>query len=66
MILGKKENGQNILLRCGCSHNWAVDKTKYQDHVYGEYKCTLCKKCKFWGWRIKGMTDDELRRPEID
>lgn len=73
MILGTKDNGQKILLRCGCSHEYVHDKNKYgyeyEDNdgrviiFFGDDN--TCTKCWYWGWRITGMTDEELRRREV-
>ena len=65
MIIGKNKEGKAVLLRCGCSHDIIDDDSKYLDRVIVGFGCH-CRKCRYYGWRITGMTDEELRRREID
>lgn len=66
MIIGEKINYQAILLRCGCTHDFWKDIKKYSFTGividYGAY----CHKCALVGWRITGMTDEELLRRDVD
>lgn len=66
MILGTKDNGQKILLRCGCSHDFTRDAARYYEKVKWKTDADdFCRKCELYGWRITGMTDEELRRREV-
>lgn len=67
MIIGKNKEGKAVLLRCECSHRWSNDLRKYGSlFIDNDIKVTLCQKCDYYGWRITGMTDEELLRREID
>jgi len=67
MFIGKNGEGKAALLRCGCSHSWGHDDDEYTNRglmVMG-FNC-YCNKCGYFGWKIAGKTDEELRRREID
>ena len=65
MILATKENGQKILLRCQCTHDFKTDKLRHdkQETLCTNYDDDFCEKCENFGWRPDGMTDAELQRP---
>ncbi len=74
MIIGKNEEGKAVLLRCGCSHGWPRGNNKYgyeHEAPIGRIYILLgdentCTKCWYYGWRITGMTDEQLRRRDVD
>ena len=66
MILGiNEDSGKVVLARCYCSHNFFYDCRKYPDSVIIMPVDKACPKCKFFPWRIKGMDDEQLKRPTL-
>ena len=68
VILGINRNGKVILARCACSHDRDVDEAKYGEEriilVLGG-NGNICLNCGFYPWRIKDLSDKQLRRPEV-
>ena len=65
MILATKKDGRVILCRCECSHSWEVAEIEDNFILESEINSDkMCPKCGYFPWRVKGLDDDELKRPD--
>jgi hypothetical protein len=59
VIIRKTYEEKAVLLRCGCSHNFVEDFSKYEHKLRCKHS-GLCPKCELFGWTIDGLNYKQL------